>query len=173
MAAQVSPLIATHGQGPGASATVAGRVTLLTFFVSGKPVPKGRPRASMRGDSVQMYTDDATLTWEQNVGWQVKQQLMALAMVPDGDEIRLPFQGRVVAHLRFNFEKPKSTPKSVLFPVKSRTDVDNLAKAILDALQNINVLVNDNIVTDLTCTKRYVEDGHPQGVEIELTAWTE
>lgn len=171
MVTEVAPLAASHGSGPGASATIAGRVTLLTLFVNGKPQPKGRPRSAVGKDGrVHVFTDDNTLTWEQNVGWQVKQQLIALGM---SQSLPLPFQGRVVAHLRFNFDKPKSAAKTVLFPVKSRTDVDNLAKAILDALQNVGVLVNDNIVTDLTCTKRFSEVGHPQGVEIELTAWTE
>lgn len=173
MAAEVTPLSALDRGRPQPTALVVGRVTLLTFFIDGKPQPKGRPRAARRGEGVTVYTDETTLNWEQNVGWQVKQALTRIAMDDQGGEIVLPLRGRVIADLRFNFERPASTPKKVQFPVKNRTDVDNLAKAILDALQNVGVLFNDNIVTDMDTRKRFVEDGHPQGVEITLTAWSE
>lgn len=173
MATQEPPQSAPNHQRPRPAAEVVGRVTLLSFFIDGKPHPKGRPRAARRGEGVTVYTDETTLNWEQNVGWQVKQQLVALSLEPGGGEVHLPFRGRVVADIRFNFERPASTPKKVQYPVKNRTDVDNLAKAILDSLQNVGVLCNDNIVTDMDTRKRFVEPGHPQGVEIILTAWSE
>lgn len=173
MAAEVTQVPTGDYGRPRPVAEVVGRVTLLSFFIDGKPQPKGRPRAARRGEGVTVYTDETTLNWEQNVGWQVKQQLTALSLEPGGGEVHLPFRGRVVADIRFNFERPASTPKKVQFPVKNRTDVDNLAKAILDSLQNVGVLANDNIVTDMDTRKRFVEPGHPQGVEVVLTAWSE
>jgi Holliday junction resolvase RusA-like endonuclease len=117
---------------------------------------------------IQFYTDEQTVGWEGWVAAQVQHQLMSLEFEGDVD-VPLPLTERVLITLQFNFERPKSTPKSVLYPVKSRTDVDNLAKAVLDALQNARVLSNDNIVTDLTVSKRYVDDDHPEGVEIDIT----
>ncbi len=157
------------------AASVAGSAASLQLFVSGKPVPKGRPRGravTPKGGGkpwIQFYTDEGTVTWEAWVAHRVVEQVTHLEVLGDSD-LRLPFAGRVLVSLRFNFERPKSTPKSVLYPVKNRTDVDNLAKAVLDALQNARVLVNDNIVTDLTVIKRYADDAHPEGVEIDITA---
>ena len=154
---------------------VAGKLANLRLFITGKPVPKGRPRSrvmSAKGTKpfVQVYTDDETASWEESVSWQSRAQVSSLSR-DDGFEVALPFRDRVVLTLCFNFEKPKSTAKSVAYPVKSRTDVDNLAKAVMDALQNAGVLVNDNIVTDLIVMKRFTSPGHPQGVEVDLTAW--
>lgn len=175
MAAEVSPLSSPYPDGFPA-AVVVGSAVSLRLFIPGKPVPKGRPRgrAVQKAGAkawVQFYSDENTVTWEQWVAGQVTQQLIRLS-VADGSKAAMPFEGRTLISLRFNFVKPKSTPSSVLYPVKSRTDVDNLAKAILDALQNAQVLVNDNIVTDLTAIKRYVSDGHPEGVEIDITSVT-
>jgi len=141
---------------------------LATMFIPGKPVPKGRPRGRVvqrpgKKAFVQFYTDSSTVQWESTVAQVLRQQAARLGLP-------LPFVGRCLVHLRFNLEKPKSTPKSVMFPVKSRTDVDNLAKAVLDGMQNAQILINDNIVTDLTVTKRYADDDHPLGVEVEITA---
>lgn len=160
------------------TAFVAGNAVSLSLFIAGKPVPKGRPRARAQAGKdggrpwAQVYNDAATVNWEEHVAWQVKEQLARISIESgdDDDEIRLPFQARVLAVIRFNFERPKSTPQTVEYPVKSRTDVDNLAKAILDALQNAKVLSNDNIVTDLMTYKRYTSPLHPEGVEIDITA---
>lgn len=145
------------------------------LFVPGKPVPKGRPRGRAVNPKsggkafIQFYTDESTVGWESWCASQALEQLIRIELA-DGPDIKLPFTGRVLMTLRFNFEKPKSTAKSVLYPVKSRTDVDNLAKAVMDALQNARVLGNDNIVTDLMIQKRYADSDHPEGVEIDITA---
>jgi Holliday junction resolvase RusA-like endonuclease len=145
----------------------------LRLFIPGRPVPKGRPRGravTPKGGKtfVHFYTDDATVSWEDQVAKAALAELTRISLTGDEDLV-LPFQGRCLVQLRFNFERPKSTPKSVQYPVKSRTDVDNLAKAVLDALQNARLIINDNIVTDLTVCKRYADEGHPEGVEIDIT----
>lgn len=84
----------------------------------------------------------------------------------------IPFSGRILADIRFNIVKPKSAPKSVLYPMKAQPgDIDNLAKSVLDALQLSGTIVDDKTVTDLIVAKRFVEPDHPEGVEVELTAW--
>lgn len=72
-------------------------------------------------------------------------------------------------NLRFNLPKPVSAPKKVLYPYMSKSDVDNLAKAVMDGLQNARIITNDNRVTDLSIQKRFVSEGHPMGVEIDIT----
>jgi Holliday junction resolvase RusA-like endonuclease len=119
---------------------------------------------------VQTFTPDATVNWEQAVGWQAKQAVAWLLTSHPGDIELLPFVGRVMIDLRFNVRRPASLPKKVLHPMKG-ADVDNLAKSVLDALQNVRVIGDDKTVTDLSACKRFEEPGHPEGVEVEITAW--
>lgn len=135
-------------------------------------MPKARPRVVRDKNTghTRTFTPDATMNWEQSVGWQAKQAL-AWVNVNFPDEIaELPCTGRVMASLRFNVARPQSTPKKIQVPLKG-ADVDNLAKSILDALQNVNIIQDDKTVTDLQVFKRFAEQGHPEGCEIELTMW--
>jgi Holliday junction resolvase RusA-like endonuclease len=119
---------------------------------------------------VHTYTPETTVNWEQTVVWQVKQALAQVQM--DSDISCLPFAGRIVADVRINVERPKSLPKSVEFPMKSRPgDVDNLAKSVLDALQLAGIIEDDKTVTDLSAYKRFANSEHPEGVEVELISW--
>jgi Holliday junction resolvase RusA-like endonuclease len=171
-----SPLSSLYPSGYPAC-VIAGSAANLRLFIPGKPIPKGRhrsrivnPKQANKSPWVQHYPDEATATWEERVLQHVQLQLRLIGQAGDDEELRLPFKNRVLITLRFNFERPKSTPKRVRYPVQSRTDLDNLEKAIYDALQNARVLVNDNIITDNANCKRYADDNHPEGVEIDLTA---
>lgn len=145
---------------------------IFHFGVVGTPKPKARPRTVRNAKTgfVHTYTPETTVNWEQTVVWQVKQALAQVQL--DYDISMLPFKGRILADVRINVERPKSLPKSVHYPMKSRPgDVDNLAKSVLDALQLAGVIEDDKTVTDLSAYKRFASEGHPEGVEVELTAW--
>lgn len=141
----------------------------LSLFVQGKPVAKARPRTTRLG---QTYTPAGTVTWEQDVGWQVREQLTRIAV--DGVRLPMPFEGRVIIEMRFNFIKPKSTPKKVQHKLK-KPDYDNLAKSITDVLQasegGVGIFRDDSQVTDAIISKRFADSEHPEGVEIQLTCW--
>jgi len=132
-------------------------------------VAKARPRTTRTG---QTYTPATTVTWEQNVGWQVRQQIASIAA--EGIQLPTPFHGRVLIEMRFNFTKPKSTPKKVKHKLK-KPDYDNLAKSITDVLQasegGVGIFHDDSQVTDAVILKRFADESHPEGVEIELTCW--
>jgi Holliday junction resolvase RusA-like endonuclease len=149
-----------------------GNVVVFKFTALGTPKPKARPRVVRRGNFINTYTPATTVNWEQTIVWQARQAMTWVAVNFPGEVAAIPFANRILADIRFNIVKPKSTPKSVRFPLKAQPgDVDNLAKSVLDALQLAGTIVDDKTVTDLTVSKRYVEPGHPEGVEIELTAW--
>lgn len=76
----------------------------------------------------------------------------------------------MIVNLRFNFTKPKSTPKKVTNKL-TKPDWDNLAKGVMDALQNLGLYRDDAQVTDCTTCKRFADADHPEGVEIDVTAW--
>lgn len=117
----------------------------------------------------QTYTPDATVNWEQNIGWQVKQALAWIHANHPG-ELALPWTNRVMVDMRFNVKRPTSLSKKVEYPLKG-ADIDNLVKCVLDALQNVNVLSDDKIVSDISAIKRFAEPEHPEGVEVDITVW--
>lgn len=154
-------------------AAVAGRSLALGFFIPGDPVPKDRPRGRViagpnRKPFVQFYTDKKTVDYEDSVGQHALVQLRAVEV--DGDEdFTLPVRdSRIIAHLRFNLKKPVSYPKSVKHATK-KPDLDNLVKTVLDGLVKGGVIDDDNCVTDISMMKRYADDDHPVGVEVDLT----
>lgn len=114
---------------------------------------------------MQVYTPSTTVDWETLVETSVRIQIHNLRR-PD---IVLPFRGAVWISLRFNLRRPKSTPKSVLWPTTSRADVDNLAKGLLDACESAGVFVNDRLVIALSTCKFFADADHPEGVEVDLS----
>lgn len=146
----------------------------FSFKVLGTPKPKARPRFRRTPNFVQTYTPESTRTWEQIIVGQVKEQIAGLTAVLPAEKLEgvFPFTGRIDADIRVNSVKPKSAPKSVQFPLKAQPgDVDNLAKSVLDALQLAGVIQDDKTVTDLTVYKRFADENHAEGVEVDLVAW--
>lgn len=145
---------------------------LLRFNVLGTPKPKARPRTvrNPKTGFVHTYTPDTTVNWEQTIVWHAKQFMAWLALENPEGRLAMPYTGRILADVRFNILRPKSLPKSVHYPMKSRPgDVDNLAKSVLDALQLAGIIDDDKTVTDLSTCKRFTSEGHDEGVEVELT----
>ena len=85
----------------------------ITFTVNGNPIPKDRPRVILRGNKAHAFTPAKTRRWEQEVA-----QAARLAM---GD--REPLAGDICVLLSFYRADAR------------RADLDNLAKAVLDAIQ--------------------------------------
>lgn len=150
------------------------RLAFFKFTAVGTPKAKARPRVVRNKNTglSQTYTPVQTVNWEGAIGWQAKQALTRMVIGHPGEFDVLPLAGRLVVGLRFNIGRPKSLPKSVEYPVKTRPgDLDNMAKAVLDALQAVGIIKDDCQVTDMDAVKRFADEDHPEGVEIQLTAW--
>jgi len=124
----------------------------LYFVVPGQPVGKGRPRASSQGAYVRMYTPAKTVTYEQAIARQATFAMNGMAL------LTTPISMRIVAF----YGIPPSWPKhkqmlalnNALIPGKP--DIDNVAKAVLDACHV--VYVDDKQVTRLVIEKGYSYD---------------
>jgi Holliday junction resolvase RusA-like endonuclease len=124
------------------------------FVVTGKPVGKGRPRASTRGGFVRMYTDAKTLGYEAAIADEA-------ARAMSGAE---PFETPMQMQVSCYYPIPKSWPKKIkqeaideeVFP-KVKPDLDNVVKAVLDALNGV-VYRDDAQVVNLVATKRYATE---------------
>jgi Holliday junction resolvase RusA-like endonuclease len=175
-----APLFANYPSGFPA-ALVAGRALSLNLFIpadkdAGNPVePLHRHRAKVitpagQKPRPQMYADPRSAKWEEYAADQLRIQLMKTPTEGEGQDFTVPLRDmRVLLSLRFNLPKPVSYPARVVFHTK-KPDIDNYAKAIMDALVKANILADDGMITDLMTIKRYIEPGHPEGVEVDLTA---
>lgn len=173
-----APLLEVYPAGYPAAVT-AGRAISLNLFVPAdadngrkiEPLHRHRARvvtASGKKPFVQTYPDKRSTEWEEYVAGTARAQLLAVDV--DGEDFLLPLKEcRVALTLRFNLPKPKSYPSRVVWHTK-KPDIDNYAKGVLDGLVKARILEDDGLVTDLNIQKRYVEVGHPQGVEIDLLA---
>ncbi len=135
----------------------------IVILLPGPPVPKGRHR-SYYDDKVKFvrnYTPEKTVKYENRVKAKARRVMRGLPIMT----------GPVTCRLKFSMPIPKSWARRKrsdaalgLIRPASRPDLDNLLKAILDAL-NLIVFVDDSQITDLIVTKRYAEE---PGVEVTV-----
>lgn len=127
-----------------------GGVPVVSFFVPGSPIAAPRPRAGR----FSIYHDNRADGWK--------------------DQIMLSFMGRcqgsltgpVEVNLQFLFEKPRRDPHR--FWMEHKPDLDNLEKAVLDALTGARAWKDDGQVVHLQSVKRYVLPEESPGVHIEI-----
>lgn len=123
------------------------------FVVLGPPQGKGRPKASSRGGFVRMYTPAPTRLYEAKIA------KMAVLAHADWPVLETPISLRVVAHhpipVSWSKRKQQQALQGELVPGKP--DLDNVAKAVLDALNGV-IYVDDKQVVRLVAEKKYSFD---------------
>lgn len=126
---------------------------VLDVHVFGLPVPQARPRAfKTPTGQIRLYDPADCKDWKRTVLAQVLERKPAA-----------PVDGPLRMDLVFDLPRPKSAPKRVQHPT-SRPDLDNLLKAIKDALRGV-VYRDDSQIVALTATKKY---GQAPGVSIRV-----
>lgn len=118
---------------------------VVLFTVDGRPVPKGRPRVTRHGT----YTPKSTQIFE--------------AAVKTGEK---PFEDGEALDVMVNayFPIPSGTPKRErdglhLTPYLKRGDIDNIIKAVLDALNGY--AYKDDSAVFSVCGRKFYTDGEP------------
>lgn len=129
------------------------RVTDVNFIVPGKPQGKERPRTVRQGGFVRTYTPKRTADYEEKVRQSYHNY---------NGNIKL--ENAIEANIEGIFPVPKSTSKKIKAQMLNgdieytkKIDCDNLAKVILDALNNV-AYNDDSQVCRLFVEKRYGED---------------
>ena len=110
----------------------------MDFFVAGKPVAKARPRVGKHGT----YTPANTREWEELVAWSAKAKMGATE----------PMQERLRVHL-------------VFFGASKISDLDNLAKSVLDAMNGL-VYKDDSQIDRLVIERSGIDPLTWPGVNI-------
>jgi Holliday junction resolvase RusA-like endonuclease len=125
----------------------------LTFFASGLPKGQPRVRATRRGKFAGVYDPGTADRWKANVREAASQHMPPA-----------PFAGPIRAELVFTLPRPKAhflkaglRPNAPLRHI-STPDADNLAKAVLDALGDMQAFWGDDSqVCELRVSKLYGE----------------
>lgn len=122
-------------------------VKTIRFCVHGTPVGKGRPRFTKSG---RTYTPEKTENYERLVRACYQSQVRRFSFPPG-----VP----ITAKLQAEFPIPKSTSKKRAAAMlgrwhTKRPDADNVAKAILDAL-NGYAYPDDSAISKLSVEKTY------------------
>ena len=112
---------------------------MIKFIVHGEPVPQSRPRFAFPH---HVYYPKKVCDWKEQVAWQAR-QVMGNAQ---------PMKGELLVCLKFY---KKISPTS-----KSYGDVDNLAKAVLDALNGICYADDSEIVS--LWIEKFRDDENPR-----------
>jgi Holliday junction resolvase RusA-like endonuclease len=134
----------------------------MIFFIEGTPKPQARPRGFKGRHGVFSPTTE----WKESVKY-------------NGKQWGVKFSGSLRVNMVFMFHRPKShygtgknaTKRKDSAPkyMTSKPDLDNLAKAVLDALQDVNVIKDDSAVIELNLRKNYVSrHDDAQGMRIEI-----
>ncbi len=135
--------------------------TVIKFRVFGEPKGQPRPRAFSRGGHARMY-DPGTAE-----GWKGCIALAARDLIPPS-----PIQGPVELDLLFFMPRPQTLsrrkdPRGDL-PCTAKPDIDNLAKAVMDAITALGIWQDDKLVTATYFEKRYHEIGGRPGCFVEI-----
>lgn len=136
-----------------------------TFTVPGEPVAQPRVKAVHRGGYTRVYTPAKAKPYKD-----------AIRMVALGHWRNPPCSGAVVVRIDFLFSRPKSiTWKRRAMPRRphiKKPDLDNLAKAVLDALNGL-VFFDDSQVVRLVLNKGYAAGGEEPHTLITITEVTD
>ena len=125
--------------------------TAVAFSVPGDPVPQPRPRVSTAGGFARAYVpkSHAIHGYRQAVALAARAAGVTQATGPVSVIVDAVF-GRPKSHMNKSGVKPTA-------PVLPRPDVDNLGKAVLDALQD--VMGDDTMVSRLLVEKSWGTEG--------------
>ena len=137
----------------------------ISFFVPGTPKPQPRPRAFSRGGVARVY-DPATAE-----GWKSLIATEARKVRPSE-----PLPGPLTLEVQFTLPRPKShyTSKGALREAHNsayhtqKPDLDNLAKAVMDAMTVIGFWRDDAEIQRLTLLKWWSSDTMPAGAYIRV-----
>jgi Holliday junction resolvase RusA-like endonuclease len=134
----------------------------ISFFAQGIPKGQPRPRAFSRGGKARVYDPGTAEGWKSAVAIAAK------------DHRGARLEGAIFVQLYFYMPRPKShldrhgnTKRTAPLWHTQKPDADNLAKAVLDALTEIQIWQDDAQVSHLTVRRLWASLGH-SGCQIHI-----
>ncbi len=123
----------------------------LSFYVHGTPVGQPRPRACVRGKHAGMYDPGTADVWKAAVAAEAKRQWNGQQFT---GPVKLSLQvwmPRPKSHLRANGDLKPNAPRWHI----AKPDLDNIEKAIKDAITTAGIWKDDSLVCAVGKTKMY------------------
>tara|TARA_Y100000590_G_scaffold8514_1_gene10678 strand:+ start:121 stop:594 length:474 start_codon:yes stop_codon:yes gene_type:complete len=141
-------------------------ICLANFRAYGDPKGQPRPRAFSMNGKVRMYDPGTAEHWKGQVAEAAHDHLPAA-----------PYQGPLMLALVFYFKRPKAHFRSngllkdnAPLWVEKKPDLDNMAKAVMDALTAMGMWGDDKQVVVVNMLKRYTVDDERAGVEVNVAS---
>jgi Holliday junction resolvase RusA-like endonuclease len=136
----------------------------IEFFASGEPKGQPRPRAFAFNGKARIYDCGSAEGWKSQIAEAVRPHLPPT-----------PLTSPLQMNIRFFFPRPKShyrTGKNAgilkdTAPIAftSKPDIDNLQKAVMDALMIVGLIKDDSQVVEIAAGKSYAEK---PGAKVEI-----
>lgn len=127
----------------------------IDYTVIGIPKPQARPKVFHRAlKSGKSFTT----TYSPKTDWF---HLVYVETLRQKEKFHSRFAGSLRVHLVFCMPIPKSISKKKrleLHYVSKKPDVDNLAKAVMDAINNVGIWEDDSQVSVLEVSKIYSDE---------------
>jgi Holliday junction resolvase RusA-like endonuclease len=120
-------------------------VTSFSIWISGKATPQGSKKAFVINNrAVLVDASGGNKEWRKKVTDSVK-----------AHEQYIRYKGAVNVKLAFYMEKAKSNKTGFMM---QKPDIDKLARSVLDALTDSEIIEDDSRVVHLTCSKTWAEE---------------
>ena len=137
----------------------------ITAHITGTPKPQPRPRAFARGGKARVYCPGTAESWKSDIAVAMREHAGAT------------IDGSISITMCFYMPRPKSHYRSGKYshilkdtaPAEhiQKPDVDNMAKAVMDALTGIQVWRDDCQVASLSTSKIWADDA--PGMSLAIT----
>jgi Holliday junction resolvase RusA-like endonuclease len=132
---------------------------MFSFIVKGAPIVKARPRFTAINGKVRTYTPKKSAIYENLVKLEAQKH------------IKKPIDGPVGLYIHFYLPRPKKliwkTKQMPAIYTDKRPDIDNLAKSVIDGLNNI-AFRDDGQIAMLHIQKRYCEGNSQSRTSIKI-----
>ncbi|MCG7844945.1 MAG: RusA family crossover junction endodeoxyribonuclease [Methanomassiliicoccales archaeon] len=138
---------------------------LIEFFVAGEPVPQGSTKAfyiKKLERVVTTHTNANTEGWRNRIATEAQHANELRPHNFFSDDRRSGYE----VTLDFVFNRPKSTPKKYRLNTK-RPDLDKLVRAALDAITNV-LIPDDSQVVRIVAGKCYGDSERTPGLHISV-----
>ena len=139
---------------------------LFSCTIPGDPRGKGSVRVynghGVKDEATEVYMGVCMTFMRQNHHGAPLSGCLAMTM-----DVYLRRPGYLVPKVGPRIRAPQ--PPAHAFPAPAKPDLDNVGKAVCDALTQAGVIEDDNAITMQVATKRYVAVGDSPRVEVTLS----
>ena len=138
----------------------------MRAFIKGIPKPQPRPRAFARGGKARIYNPSSADDWKAKIA----EGLIRYANMDLKDPFTLTlefYMPRPLSHYGTGKNKGHLKDTSPYQHLKT-PDIDNLTKAVMDAITVLNLWHDDSQVVSLIAFKHYSDNPKKTGVDITI-----